>query len=162
MLKQSLKQLATTGADLLGPHRFSWRRDQQLWVLMYHRVLPREDVRYRLEEPGMIVTPDTFAMHLRELKRHFDVMDFSEWLRLRDKGEALPRRACVITFDDGWLDNYEYALPIITSEATPITLFAVAEKIGTDFQFWPNIISALLVSNAIEAMMTQPIFARHL
>jgi peptidoglycan/xylan/chitin deacetylase (PgdA/CDA1 family) len=110
----------------------------------------------------MIVTPDTFTMHLRELKRHFDLMDLSEWLHLRATGQPLPRRACTITFDDGWHDNYEYALPIIKATATPVTLFAVVEKIGTDFQFWPNIISALLSSNALTAMRQQPLLANAL
>lgn len=160
-MKQLLKQIATSGASHFGPHRMSWlQRDPQLWVLMYHRILPRDDIRYQLEEPGMIITPDTFRMHLRELKQHFDLMDFSEWLRLREAGEPLPRRACVITFDDGWYDNYEFALPVINAEATPVTLFAVVEKIGTDFQFWPNIVSALLHSNALSAMQQQPVFAR--
>jgi len=159
-MKQLLKHIAASAASQLGPHRMSLlTQDPQLWVLMYHRILPQEDIRYRLEEPGMIVTPDTFAMHLRELKRHFDLMDFSEWLRLRAAGEPLPRRACTITFDDGWHDNYEYALPIIKASATPVTLFAVVEKIGTDFQFWPNIVSALLVSNALSAMQQQPLLA---
>jgi len=160
MMKQLLKHIVTSAASQLGPHRMSLlTQDPQLWVLMYHRILPRDDIRYRLEEPGMIVTPDTFAMHLRELKRHFDLMDFSEWLRLRAAGEPLPRRACTITFDDGWHDNYEYALPIIKASATPVTLFAVVEKIGSDFQFWPNIVSALLASNAFIAMRQQPLLA---
>lgn len=163
MMKQLLKQIATSGANRFGPHRMSWlQQDPQLWVLMYHRILPRDDIRYSLEEPGMIITPETFSMHLRALKQHFDLMDFSEWLQLRETGAPLPRRACVITFDDGWYDNYEYALPIINAEATPVTLFAVVEKIGTDFQFWPNIISALLASNAISAMQQQPVLARAL
>ena len=162
-MKQLLKQIATSAASQFGPHRMGLlTHDPQLWVLMYHRILPREDIRYNLEEPGMIVTPDTFAMHLRELKQHFDLMDFSEWLRLRAAGEPLPRRACTITFDDGWHDNYEYALPIIKATATPVTLFAVVEKIGTEFQFWPNIISALLASNALTAMQQQPLLARAL
>ncbi len=160
MMKQLLKQIITSAANQFGPHRMNLlTRDPQLWVLMYHRILPQEDIRYRLEEPGMIVTPDTFAMHLRELKRHFDLMDFSEWLCLRAAGKPLPQRACTITFDDGWYDNYEYALPIIKATATPVTLFAVVEKIGTDFQFWPNIISALLASNALTAMQQQPLLA---
>ncbi|HEY0894733.1 MAG TPA: polysaccharide deacetylase family protein, partial [Cellvibrio sp.] len=159
-MKQLLKHIATSAASQFGPHRMSLlTHEPHLWVLMYHRILPQDDIRYRLEEPGMIVTPDTFAMHLRELKRHFDLMDFSEWLRLRAAGEPLPRRACTITFDDGWYDNYEYALPIIKSTATPVTLFAVVEKIGTDFQFWPNIISALLTSNALAAMQQHPLLA---
>lgn len=129
---------------------------------MYHRILPADDIRYALEEPGMIVEPDTFSMHLREAKKYFDVLDFSEWLRLKRTGEHLPKRACVITFDDGWYDNVEFALPIIKQEQVPITLFTVVEKIGTDFQFWPNLISALLASNASSAMQSHPLFAHTL
>jgi len=160
-MKQLLKQCAISAANQLGPHRFAgFARDPQLWVLMYHRILPKDDIRFRLEEPGMIVTPETFAMHLRQLKLHFDVMDLSEWLALRASGQALPRRACAITFDDGWYDNYEFALPIIQQEKTPATLFAVVEKIATNFQFWPNLVSALLASNATSLMKQHPVFAR--
>lgn len=161
-MKQLLKQCAISAANQFGPHRLGGGRDPQLWVLMYHRILPKDDIRYRLEEPGMIVTPDTFAMHLRELKSHFEVMDLAEWLALRASGQPLPRRACAITFDDGWYDNYEYALPIIQQEKVPATLFAVVEKIGTGFQFWPNLVSALLASKATPAMAKHPVFARAL
>lgn len=161
-MKQLLKQCAISAANQLGPHRIGGGRDPQLWVLMYHRILPQDDIRYRLEEPGMIVTPETFAMHLRELKLHFELIDLAEWLALRASGQALPRRACAITFDDGWYDNYEYALPIIQQEKVPATLFAVVEKIGTDFQFWPNLVSALLASKATGAMAKHPVFARAL
>lgn len=162
-MKQLLKQCAISAANQFGPHRFTgFARDPQLWVLMYHRILPKDDIRYRLEEPGMIVTPETFAMHLRELKLHFDVIDLTEWLALRASGKPLPRRACAITFDDGWYDNYEFALPIIMQEKAPITLFAVVEKIATSFQFWPNLVSALLASNAVDAMKKHPIFEQAL
>lgn len=162
-MKQMIKQSISIAANLLGPHRRGdLTSSPKLWVLMYHRILPISDVRFTLEEPGMIVEPDTFAMHLRELKRYFDVMDFSEWLNLRINHKPIPARACVITFDDGWHDNYEYALPIIKQERTPITLFAVVEKIGTDFQFWPNIVSILLHSNAITPLNQSPIFSQAL
>ena len=160
-MKQMIKQSVSIAANLFGPHRLgNLTGSPKLWVLMYHRILPVHDVRSQLEEPGMIVEPDTFAMHLRELKKYFDVMDFSEWLNLRINNEPIPARACVITFDDGWHDNYEYALPIIKQERTPITLFAVVEKIGTDFQFWPNIVSILLHSNAITPLNQSPIFSQ--
>lgn len=162
-MKQLLKQCVISTANQFGPHRFAGLgRDPQLWILMYHRILPKDDIRYRLEEPGMIVTPETFAMHLHQLKLHFDVMDLDEWLALRASDKPLPRRACAITFDDGWYDNYEFALPIIHQAKVPVTLFAVVEKMGTDFQFWPNLVSALLASNATGAMMEHPVFARAL
>lgn len=159
-MKQLIKSCAATLANQFGPHRLGGSRHApRLWVLMYHRILPAQDLRYPLEEPGMIVEPETFAMHLRELKKHFDVMDFDEWLALRAQHQPLPKRACVITFDDGWYDNYEFALPLIQQEKVPVTLFAVVDKIATDFQFWPNLVSALLASNALTTLKKHPLFA---
>ncbi|WP_323813290.1 polysaccharide deacetylase family protein [Cellvibrio sp. NN19] len=160
-MKQIIKQGFSTAANLLGPHRLgNFKNSPKLWVLMYHRILPANDIRFNLEEPGMIVEPDTFSMHLRELKKYFDVMDLTEWLDLRLNNKPIPARACAITFDDGWHDNYEYALPIIKQEQAPITLFAVVEKIGTDFQFWPNIVNMLLHSNAISLLHQCPLFSQ--
>src|SRR5690625_5617606 len=92
----------------------------------------------------MIVQPDTFDMHLKEVQQHFDVVSLSEWVQANQNGEPVPKKACAITFDDGWLDNYEYALPVLKAHGLPATLFGVAEQMGTDFQFWPNIVAGLL------------------
>jgi len=158
-IKSLLKTAATGFADQFGPHN-GRPTSPKLWVLMYHRILPKEDQRFSLEEPGMIVTPDTFAMHMREANRHFDVISLNEWINLKQQGLPLPQKACAITFDDGWADNYEYALPILKATNTPATLFAVAEKIGTDFQFWPNSILALLLTGHTAELNRHPLFAK--
>ena len=147
LLKKALKPALVSVAGRVGPHRRP-SAEPRLWVLMYHRILPPTDERFHQEEPGMRVTPESFDMHLQELKRHFELVSLSDWVRAKEEGRALPKRACAITFDDGWRDNYEYALPLLKKHQAPATLFAVAEKIGTDFQFWPNIVAALLLSGA--------------
>lgn len=114
---------------------------------MYHRILPATDSRYAMEEPGMVVTPETFRLHLQLAAEYFELLPLSEWLQRRTAGRPLPPRACAITFDDGWLDNYEYALPVLRATQTPATLFAVAEMVGTRRQFWPNRIAALLATH---------------
>jgi peptidoglycan/xylan/chitin deacetylase (PgdA/CDA1 family) len=125
---------------------------------MYHRILPLDDTRYKEEEPGMCVSPDVFAMHLQQLRRYFTPMFLSEWVAKAEAGEALPARACAVTFDDGWRDNFEFALPLLKKAQIPATLFAVAEKIGTDFQFWPNIVAHLLFHGALPKLTHHPIF----
>ncbi|MFQ3262057.1 polysaccharide deacetylase family protein [Reinekea sp.] len=130
--------------------------DPRLWVLMYHRILPTTDPRFNLEEPGMIVTPETFEMHILELKKHFDLISLSSWVAKQQANEPLPQKACAITFDDGWADNYEFALPILKKHNISATLFAVSDKIGTPFRFWPNIVSELIALKAPE-LNSQPL-----
>ncbi len=142
-LKQVAKTAVQTAAARFGRHRYSGR-DAQLWVLMYHRILPSSDPRHAGEEPGMIVTPESFRQQLQIIKQRFTVLPLSEWVERKARGQALPRRACAVTFDDGWLDNFEYALPILLQEQVPATVFAVSAMIGTPAQFWPNRLLRLL------------------
>jgi len=142
-VKQQVKGVLEQLSSRLGPHRFSTVKPR-LWVLMYHRILPASDPRYAAEEPGMIVTPDTFRQQLRQLKQLFEMVSLSEWITRRDAQQSLPSRACAVTFDDGWLDNFEYAFPILQEENIPATLFAVSEMIGTTRQFWPNRLARVL------------------
>lgn len=134
-----------------GPHRMG-SQEPQLWILMYHRILPKTDPRYALEEPGMIVEPETFKLQLQQLKRLFTIVDLNEWLEAKTSNSELPSRACAITFDDGWLDNYEYAFPILKQENIRATLFAVSDMIGTNRQFWPNQLSHLLQNDPNDLM----------
>lgn len=149
-LKNTIKSPIEKLAATLGPHR---RQGQpRLWVLMYHRILPVSDLRYHSEEPGMIVEPETFREHIRQLKQLFTILPLSEWVDRRNSGKSLPTNSCAITFDDGWADNYQYAFPIIQQEQVPTTLFAVSDMIGSNRKFWPNRISNLLHTISIDQL----------
>lgn len=107
-------------------------------VLLYHRVLPREVAERRAVEPGMYVTPESFALHLDWLAADFRVLPLHEILSRLAAGQPLPSGACAITFDDGWRDNADYALPELARRGVPATLFAVSERVGTPGAFWPD------------------------
>lgn len=116
-------------------------------ILMYHRVLPREmvDGEYVPVQPGMYVTPASLRLHLSYLKTHFSIITLSDLVNRLKAGEAVSRCA-VITFDDGWLDNYLYAFPILKELEIPATIFLASGFIGTTRWFWPEEISWAVLS----------------
>ncbi len=95
-------------------------------------------------EPAMFVTPDVFEAHLDWLVASFAVVSIDDAVAgLRGEG-PLPKRACTITFDDGWLDNYQWAYPLLRERDLPATVFLVADRVGTDGAFWPDEVCARL------------------
>ena len=135
--KQTIKRVVQHVSAALGPHRWP-SHDPQLLVLMYHRILPREDPRYLEEQPGMVVEPDTFQMHLKIARQFFEPVCLHEWIQRRAQKKSLPKKAVAITFDDGWRDNYDYAYAHLKNEQVPATIFLVSDLIGTDDTFWPE------------------------
>ena len=93
--------------------------------LMYHRINPIEDPLYQ-----MTVSPDYFEQHIRYIKEHFACRRFEEEWKQDDKPTI------VITFDDGYADNYLYALPILEKYQVPATIFVTTGNIGTKKEFW--------------------------
>lgn len=105
-------------------------------VLMYHRVLPAAERQHSFSSDAIIVEPATFARHLVFLRRHFRVLspeDFSERLAQRS---AFPDASCLVTFDDGWIDNYTHALPLLARHAIPAVIFLPTEFVGKPHGFW--------------------------
>ncbi len=113
-------------------------------ILTYHRVVTDREIAEQLIQPGMYVTQEVFAAQMRFLTEHFTPLSFTKLLALWDEGRwDASARYCVVTFDDGWLDNYLHAFPILSALRIPATVFLPTGFIGTADWFWPEKISWL-------------------
>jgi peptidoglycan/xylan/chitin deacetylase (PgdA/CDA1 family) len=90
-----------------------------------------------------------FAKTVRFLKRHYNVVGVDEVIGSRRGKRRLPPRALLITFDDGWSDNVDYALPILKSENVPAVLFVVADAVGRSRPFFQEELMAAWRSNRL-------------
>lgn len=99
-----------------------------LAIFAYHAVLPlapRERVRGA-------VPLSLFTEHLEWLARkRYRVLALGELVAMLASGEPLPRRACVITFDDGYRSVVEHALPVLERFDFPATLYVITGLVGT-------------------------------
>lgn len=89
----------------------------RLSVLIFHRVLPARDPLFPTE-----VTRCDFDAICGWLRQWFNVLPLDEASALMRDGR-LPSRAASITFDDGYADNHDEALPVLLNHALPATFF---------------------------------------
>jgi peptidoglycan/xylan/chitin deacetylase (PgdA/CDA1 family) len=86
-------------------------------ILIYHRVLPQQDKLF----PGEVHRAQ-FDSQLAWLKSRFHVLPLLEAVKLAAEGR-LPARSACITFDDGYADNAEVALPLLQKHGLHATFF---------------------------------------
>lgn len=72
----------------------------------------------------MYVRPDTFHRQITFLKKNFTVIPLGELLqKTASEFASRDKPYLSFTFDDGWLDNFENAFPLLTKEQLPATIF---------------------------------------
>lgn len=109
------------------------RRTNGIVTLLYHRIGPQG-------QPWLLpsLPTDIFARQMAHLAKWYHVISLREAVAFL-RGEASDvGRAVVVTFDDGWADNYHYAWPVLVRYRIPATFFLVTEHLtrrtmfGTD------------------------------
>lgn len=97
---------------VVGRLRAAVHRDVR--ILAYHRVLPSvvpADFRFDLDLVS--ASSEAFRRQLAIVRRRFVPMRFDELADCLDHGRRIPSRAVLITFDDGYDDNYRIAFPLL-------------------------------------------------
>jgi peptidoglycan/xylan/chitin deacetylase (PgdA/CDA1 family) len=108
-------------------------------ILAYHRVAELEH-----DPQALAVTPKHFAEQLQVLREGYRPMALKEWVTSLKRG-TLPRRAIVVTFDDGYADNLLNAKLLLENYNVPATVFITAGHVGHREEFWWDQLSRVLL-----------------
>ncbi|RJQ17678.1 MAG: polysaccharide deacetylase family protein [Nitrospiraceae bacterium] len=105
-------------------------------ILCYHRVIDVDDIYgYPLMHGVIDASVRDFERQMKFLSRHFNVMSLSALSGCYRSGK-LPRNAVVVTFDDGYKDNFTNAYPILKKYGIPATIFLITDFIGEGRLLW--------------------------
>lgn len=99
-------------------------------VLLYHRVADLQ-----ADPQALAVHPDCFAEHLEHIAAHHQVLPLSQLVSAVTSGEPIESQVA-ITFDDGYADNLEIALPILERFEMPATVFVTPQCDESPREFW--------------------------
>lgn len=97
--------------------------------LMYHGVVPDD---YPIES-WLLVKETQFKKQLQYLKRHWEVVHIDTYIE--GKFKTLKPKA-MITFDDGYCNNYHIAYPVLKELQLPATIYIVTDFIDSKKLFW--------------------------
>lgn len=121
-------------------------------VLMYHRVAePESDVW------EVAVSPANFEQQLQVLKQSYHVVSLTELVERLRKGN-IKRNSIAITFDDGYVDNFLAAKPLLEKYGMPATFFIASGNVGQQKEFWWDELEHLILfSETLPATMEMKI-----
>lgn len=105
-------------------------------LLMYHRVLDDPFAESEYAQTGTAVSTASFREQIAFLAKRYAVMSAGDYIAARANGQSLPKKCAVVTFDDGWIDNYRNAYPILKKYSVPATIFICTNFVDTNEKLW--------------------------
>ena len=138
MAKKELmaQALVKTGLvrGLAGLHHMV-RKDVK--ILAYHRVLPHQpEAGFPYDLELVSAWQEEFDWQMAYLARHYHVITCRELAGFMDEGRWPDKPCAMVTFDDGYLDNHDVALPILQRHGLPAVIFVTTGYMGGQATFW--------------------------
>lgn len=112
----------------------------KLEILAFHRILPQAE-KYFI--PPMSLARETFSSLMRAVSNRYQVLSLNETAQKISNKELTGKVVC-LTFDDGYLDNYEHAADILADQGLPATFFVPVRQICNQEVYWWDYLDYLL------------------
>lgn len=118
----------------------------EIIVLAYHRVCDVNKHDYIFDMELVSASVDEFEKQVAYVKKYYNPVSMEQFIDYIEKGIPLPKRALLITFDDGFDDNYYNAFPVLKKYNVPATIFVSTGYVSTDKTIWFDYLAALIYS----------------
>jgi peptidoglycan/xylan/chitin deacetylase (PgdA/CDA1 family) len=111
--------------------------DSHLRILLYHRILNPQEFDF-LSDLGMVHTSTkNFEDHLNWFKNHnFNCINFNQLSEILANNGSIPPKTIILTFDDGSLDHYRNAVPLLKKYDFSATFFPIKNCVYNNGLFW--------------------------
>jgi peptidoglycan/xylan/chitin deacetylase (PgdA/CDA1 family) len=106
--------------------------EPKLLILVYHRILPR----VAFNPFSNVVSQAIFTSHLEEVAKRYRIVSLNDAVAQCRSGAPKTKMQAVLTFDDGYWDNYEFAFPLLKKMGLVATFFLATDYVGRDEPLW--------------------------
>jgi peptidoglycan/xylan/chitin deacetylase (PgdA/CDA1 family) len=136
--KTFLKPYVIFASHTSGLNALSRRlKKNNLLVLCYHAVIPGDE-KARMYQYTNTVSVAEFDRQLNMIQRYYQVITPEDLIFHITGKKELPQRAALITFDDGYRNNYLYAVPVLKKYELSAIFFIPTGFVGNEKILWPQ------------------------
>lgn len=124
-------------------------------ILRYHSVSTKADGTHLCLDPGLAVSPEHFDRQCAYLARHYRVVSLDDLVDHVQRGTPLPPKAVALTFDDGYLDNYTQAFPILRRHGLSATFYVTTDCIDNRAILWTGLLRFVIFTTRVPILETK-------
>ena len=111
-------------------------------VFIYHRV-----TELKIDTHQLAVSPVNFNEQVSHLKKNYNLVAADEFVNLLQTKKKFPKRTALLTFDDGYADNYLEALPILEDNNAQAIFYITTSNLNTDKELWWDELERILLKD---------------
>lgn len=132
-------------------------KNPKIPVLCYHNIATQNEKENYPEESDWTITTDNFKEHLDYLKNNnYKTLTMDEFYNWKIGNLNLPYKSVLITFDDGFLSNYEYAFKLLKEYNMNATVFVVGSFIdNSTTNEWNGNIKTYMTKDILENLKNE-------
>jgi len=148
-MRKKIKSFLYGGLEYCGVnHLYRRKNARSLLILTYHSVLPYSD-NFKSFDHRNCVSTERFDQQLTFLKNTYQPIAMHQALdRLRNN--TITGQEIVITFDDGFLNNKRYALPVLQKHGLSAVFYITTSFIGQQEMLWTEIVNDIIMTAVCE------------